>query len=136
MALASCDAKEGRHRAQRRLIEAKAARWPRWVISADLGTINPVYERIRKSVVKEIAEPNHCPACRGRRIVMTQRGPRDCERCAGAGVLPCSNRMRAKVLKVSETPYRITWDRPYTWLLGYAADELSAATRALRRTAA
>lgn len=133
MCLASHTGGESKRRAQRMYAQAHDRRWPRWVLSAELGTLNPVYASIRQCVVMELIEPKHCPACNGRGVVATLSCMRECARCNGVGTVAYGNTRRAIQLGVIESAYRQTWDRPYQWLLDLANDALTAATRAMER---
>jgi hypothetical protein len=136
MCVASHTGGESMRRAQRLYATAHSRRWPRWVLSADLGTLNPVYQRIRHCVVLELIEPKHCPACHGRGQADTITGPKNCERCNGAGTVAYGNTRRAGQLGVIESAYRQTWDAPYQWLLDLANDALQSATSAMERATA
>lgn len=136
LAVASHTGGESMRRAQSMYAAAHAERWPRWVLNAETGTLNPVYVDIRRCVVMELIEPKHCPACSGRGMVRTPEGNRDCERCDGNGTVAYGNTRRAKHLHVIESAYRQTWERPYNWLLEHVTDELLSATRAMERAAA
>lgn len=123
-------------RAQRLYGEAHANRWPKFVAVPETGELNSVYPAMARCVVLEIIEPKHCPGCSGRGQVKSSTGPKVCERCEGAGTVAYGNTRRARHLGVIESAYRQTWDRPYTWLLEHATDELRSATRAMERAAA
>lgn len=133
LAIASHTGDDSMRRAQRMYAAAHAARWPKWVVSADTASCNPVYLNMRRCVVLEIIEPKHCPACAGRGIVNTMSGPKDCERCEGQGTVAYGNTRRARHLGVIESAYRQTWDKPYIWLLDHATEALRLATKAMER---
>jgi hypothetical protein len=127
---------ESLRRAQRHYQEAHANRWPRWIDSVELGTINKVYGRIRRAAVHELVDPRRCTPCGGSGSVASRAGPIACERCAGGGVVAHNNTRRADALKVTESAYRKTWSAPYEWLLAMATDKAREAAKALERAAA
>ncbi len=136
LAVASHTGGESLRQAQRKYADAHANRWPKYLVNADTGEVNKVYENMARCVVFEIVEPKHCPTCTGRGHVKSDTGPKRCERCEGGGVVSYGNTRRARHLGVIESAYRQRWDKPYTWLLEYATDHLREATYAMERAAA
>lgn len=136
LAVAAHTGGESLRQAQRRYAAAHANRWPKYVVNAETGETNKVYENLARCVVFELIEPKHCPACGGRGHVRSETGPKKCDRCEGAGVVSYGNTRRARHLGVLESSYRQQWDRPYTWLLDLVTDQLRTATYAMERAAA
>ncbi|MGC1550823.1 MAG: hypothetical protein WA777_20055 [Rhodanobacter sp.] len=136
LAVASHTGGDSMRHAQRLYAAAHAARWPKWVVSAETGMHNPVYAAMRRCVVLELIEPKHCPACGGRGLTITSAGPRDCERCESAGTVAYGNTRRARHLGIIESSYRQHWDAPYLWLLTHASDAVQAASRAMEKATA
>ena len=136
LAVASHHGGDSMRRAQRLYACAHSQRWPKWVVSAETGLLNPIYTNIRRCVVLELIEPKHCPGCGGRGETLTETGPRDCERCDGAGTVAYGNTRRARHLGIIESSYRQHWNEPYLWLLDYASEAMRKASNAMERATA
>lgn len=131
-AIACHEGGDSLRRAQARYRKAHAERWPKWVMSVDMGYPNPVYPRIRRAVLLEMADPRQCPACGGAGDVVDGQGlKRVCERCEGAGQLAHGNTRRAEELRITESAYRQTWAPPYDWLLDKCSEALRQADHQL-----
>lgn len=130
-AIASHEGGDSLRRAQTRYQQAHADRWPKWVMSVDTGYPNPVYPRIRRAVLLEMADPRQCPTCGGSGDVLAGEVKRACERCEGRGQVAHGNTRRADELRILESTYRQTWARPYEWLLARCNDTLRVAANQL-----
>lgn len=83
--------------------------------------------RIRGAVLSELARPNHCQTCRGRRDVLVGEKMKTCPTCSGRGILPVSNRQRAELVDRDESSYRERWRPMYEWLYARVSDAERAA---------
>lgn len=125
---------ESLRKAQRQYADAHAARWPRWVVDAELGTLSPGYARVRAAVLTELCSPGLCPACAGRGHRVDDYGVHvACAPCKGSGRRAVSDRWRAEALQITEGGYRHTWGRVYEWTYQLCADALGEAARAMER---
>jgi len=76
-----------------------------------------MWPRLRDAVLAELAAPNHCPECGGRGECPDDAGvPRLCVSCEGRGLVPVSDRQRARWLHRDESSYRESWVVLYEWL--------------------
>jgi hypothetical protein len=123
---------ESLRRAQRQYSEAHAARWPRWVADAEIGTLSPGYSRVRAAVLTELCSPGLCPTCSGRGHRVDDYGVHvSCAGCKGSGRRAISDRWRAEALQITEAGYRHTWRGAYEWMYQLCADAITSATRAM-----
>lgn len=89
---------------------------------------------LTRAVIAEIAQLNHCPACKGRREVRAAYGLLvPCNPCGGRGVLPVSDRKRAEAIGRDESTYRAKWRPVYEWMLGALRDAEREAGSAFAR---
>lgn len=109
---------------QRDAEAAKEADWP---------TGPAVYVRIRRAVLAELRDRNHCNACGGRGWTMPEKLVIRCEACAGLGVIPVSGAARARAIGVAQSNYVRTWHRPYEWALSLVGTRCDLAVWQLRR---
>ena len=125
-------------RAQNLFAIAHTNRWPSIVVVSmgGLRDRHDIYPKIAPAVIVELVSPNQCNTCTGRGFVGTRTGPTQCTRCQGSGIIPRGNTQRAEMLGTTESGYRQTWDRVYTWLLQPCADYLAQAGRQLSQAAA
>lgn len=133
LAVASHAGGSSLHRAQGKYASAHAARWPRWVADAELGTISPGYQRVRIGVLTELSSPGLCATCGGRGELMAGTMLTTCGSCKGSGRRPISDQWRADALKITEGGYRHTWRPVYEWTLQLCIDALEPASRAFSR---
>jgi hypothetical protein len=113
--------------AQRKYAAAHAARWPRWIVDAELGTANAGYERVRGAVLAELASPGKCPTCGGRGSTAADGLVITCRQCTGTGNRRISDAWRAEALNITEGGYRHTWRPVYEWTIELCADALRVA---------
>lgn len=78
---------------------------------------------IVRAVINEIARPEICPCCDGRRCIVSGELVVKCEACRGRGRQQISDRSRAAAIGRDESTFRAKWRPMYIWLL----DELAAA---------
>lgn len=89
-------------------------------VTRDLGS---VVKFVCLHAILEYAVPNTCPECKGRKWKFPKHGGKSgtkpCPRCAAAGVLPLSDRARARELGFSEATWRRHWARRYQRMLTF-----------------
>lgn len=103
-------------------------RWPAWTTT---------YLRVPDAVVSEVGLRNLCETCGGSGSHHDGLKVVSCPACEGLGVVPVSNRQRARMLEIDEARYRASWHRPYEWALDLIrAAEQSALSEMTRQLAA
>lgn len=88
---------------QSRVDAARRAAWP---------SHGQIVDRVLDAAILEICEPNTCPACEGTGEVRLERKVATCGECHGQGVLPVSDRRRAKAVGCSVSTYTTSFWRP------------------------
>lgn len=83
------------------------------------------------AVLSEIAKANHCEACTGRGERLVGETVRVCTECGGRGIVPVSDRRRAKAIGRDVAAYQRTWRPVYLWLLDQMRDAEQQAAREL-----
>lgn len=83
------------------------------------------------AVLSEIAKANHCEACAGRGERLVGETVRICTECGGRGIVPVSDRRRAKAIGRDIAAYQRTWRTVYLWLLDQMRDAEQRAAREL-----
>lgn len=83
------------------------------------------------AVLSEIAKANHCEACTGRGERLVGETVRVCTECGGRGIVPVSDRRRAKAIGRDVAAYQRTWRPVYLWLLDQMRDAEQKAAREL-----
>jgi hypothetical protein len=122
--------------AQRKYAAAHAERWPRWIVDAELGTLNAGYERVRHAILAEAVCPGKCPTCGGRGVISAAGLLAACRQCTGTGNRRISDAWRAEALNITEGGYRHTWRPVYEWTFELCADAIRTATAAMDRATA
>lgn len=112
--------------AEAALDSAKVRCWP--------STIWEMLPALTRAAINEIARPNHCQSCEGRRDVRAAYGLLvPCTSCGGSGVVPVSDRKRAEAIARDESTYRAKWRPVYEWMLGALRDAECEAGSAFAR---
>lgn len=83
------------------------------------------------AVLSEIAKANHCEVCTGRGERLVGETVRVCTECGGRGIVPVSDRRRAKAIGRDVAAYQRTWRPVYLWLLDQMRDAEQQAAREL-----
>lgn len=107
--------------------DAKASCWP-WMPE--------MHVRIRRAVLDELSQPNHCPACAGKGHVQAAELIAECSECLGRGIVPVSDRTRATRIGKAESTYRRVWRDMYEWLYDRVSEAEVQAARAFSRALA
>lgn len=100
--------------AQRTLAIAQAKVWP-WSSEA--------HQRVLQAALHELCHPNHCTACGGTGEMLQDERIVACPACDGVGIVPVSDRQRARLLGRDLKTYLEGWWQPmYEWTYRLIAD--------------
>ena len=89
-----------------------------------------MHVRIREAAVNEFKFPNHCETCAGRGSLIAGELKVDCPDCKTQGVVPVSNRKRAKSIGSTQSDYQRVWASLYEFVFSTIRDEAVTAARA------
>lgn len=104
-------------RARERAEHARRAQWP---------ANDSIVDRVLRAAITEVCEPNTCPTCEGTGEVRADRKVITCPDCHGHGVLPTSDRRRARAVGCSVSTYTTSFWRP---MYNFSYDLLSEKER-------
>lgn len=110
-------------RAEDRLERVSLACWPKSTMES--------LPSLAGAVLSEIAKANHCDCCQGRGERRVRELLEPCSQCEGAGVIPVSDRKRAKAIGRDEASFRRNWKPAYLWMLDRLRDAEQLAARQL-----